>query len=95
MKTTPVISLLIAAGLVSLNAANAHDISLHVQDGEAAKCEMMGGMDHANMDKDDPVMQAMMMKCAHPAAEVGEEAFHIEASEPRLACQHQRRKTAA
>ena len=95
MKTIPAITLIIGVALVPLSAANAHDISLHVQGAEAPKCEMMDGMDHANMDKDDPVMQAMMMKCAHPAAEVGEEAFHIEASEPRLACQHQRRKTAA
>ena len=81
MKTTPVITLLIAAGLVPLNAANAHDISLHVQDGEAPKCEMMDGMDHANMDMDDPVMQAMMMKCAHSAAEIGEEGHNTGASE--------------
>ena len=81
MKTTSVITLLIAAGLVPLNAANAHDISLHVQDGEAPKCEMMEGMDHANMDMDDPVVQAMMMKCAHPVAEVGEEGDDADASE--------------
>ena len=78
MKTIPMILMLVAVGLVPLNAANAHDASLHAQGAEAPKCEMMDGMDHSKMDMNDPVMQAMMMNCTHSTSAEDAEGHHTE-----------------
>lgn len=43
--------------------AQAHDPALHKKTAEAPNCAAMKGMDHSKMNKDDPVMQAMMQKC--------------------------------
>lgn len=77
MKTVSAIIVLTAVSLGTLSAANAHDASLHAQDAEAPKCEMMEGMDHSKMDMNDPVMQAMMMNCAHSTSADGE-GHHME-----------------
>ena len=42
----------------------AHDFEEHVKDAEKPDCAAIKNMDHAKMDMDDPVMQAMMKKCA-------------------------------
>ena len=48
--------------------AFAHDPAEHAKEAAAAKagpnCEAMKTMDHSKMDPNDPVMKAMMAKCA-------------------------------
>lgn len=44
-------------------SAQAHEPSKHTEGNEKPNCEKMKEMDHSRMDKDDPVMQAMMEKC--------------------------------
>ena len=80
MNVVPAITLLFAVSLATLNAANAHDPSLHQQEAEGPKCVAMAGLDHSEMDMDDPVMQAMMMKCADSASESGD-GHHPDANE--------------
>ncbi|WP_051686881.1 hypothetical protein [Microbulbifer sp. HZ11] len=50
--------------LVAASTAQAHDPSMHKENTEKANCAAMKEMDHSTMDADDPVMQAMMKKCA-------------------------------
>ena len=45
-------------------AALAHDPSAHQSEATKPDCSAMQGMDSANMDAKDPVMQAMQMQCA-------------------------------
>lgn len=59
----------LAAGLFALSQmAAAHDPAEHAKEATAAKagpnCAAMKDMDHLKMDPNDPVMQAMMLKCA-------------------------------
>lgn len=41
----------------------AHDPKEHMKNVESPNCAAMKNMDHSNMDKNDPVMQAMMKQC--------------------------------
>lgn len=61
--------LTLAAALFTLaQGAFAHDPAEHAKDAEDAKkgadCAAMKNMDHSKMDMNDPVMKAMMAKCA-------------------------------
>lgn len=47
----------------------AHDPSEHMANAEKPNCESMKGMDHSSMNADDPVAQAMAMKCMQSAAD--------------------------
>lgn len=49
--------------LILVLAVQAHEPSEHMEEAEKPKCSEMKDMDHAEMDMDDPVMQAMMKKC--------------------------------
>lgn len=57
-----------AAIAFSAMSAFAHDPAEHAKEAAAAKagpdCSQMQGMDHSKMDPNDPVMKAMMTKCA-------------------------------
>jgi hypothetical protein len=54
----------IASSLLLMANANAHDASMHKKkNAEQPKCEAMEKMDHAKMDMNDPIMQAMMAQC--------------------------------
>ena len=44
-------------------SAQAHEPSKHADGDGKPNCAKMKEMDHSKMDKDDPVMQAMMKKC--------------------------------
>lgn len=62
--------------------AFAHDPAEHAKEAAAAKagpkCEAMKMMDHSKMDPNDPVMKAMMAKCAgsqKPAQQKGMESM--------------------
>ena len=59
---------LAAAFLSIAQGALAHDPAEHAKEAAAAKagpnCEAMKSMDHSKMDPNDPVMKAMMAKCA-------------------------------
>ncbi len=54
--------------LILAQGAFAHDPAEHAKEAAAAKagpnCEAMKSMDHSKMDPNDPVMKAMMAKCA-------------------------------
>lgn len=54
--------------LTLAQGAFAHDPAEHAKEAAAAKagpnCEAMKSMDHSKMDPNDPVMKAMMAKCA-------------------------------
>lgn len=69
--------LFIAFTLVAASGAQAHDPSQHKEKAEKADCAAMHGMDHSKMDPKDPVMQAMMKKCAEQMQH-GEHAGHGE-----------------
>ncbi len=43
---------------------SAHDIEEHMKNGEKPNCAAMKDVDMAKMNKDDPVTQALMKKCA-------------------------------
>lgn len=62
------IRMFVAAIAFAATSAFAHDPAEHAKDAAAAKtgpdCSQMQGMDHSKMDPNDPVMKAMMMKCA-------------------------------
>lgn len=68
MKTTDFRSLAGAAviggsaALFSLGAV-AHEPEKHAKDAQAPDCSAMMDMKDENMDKDDPVVQAMMEQC--------------------------------
>ena len=65
MKTTKVIStLIILLSAYSINAA-AHDPKEHAKEKlqEAPNCEAMKNMKQDKVDKNDPVVMAMMKKC--------------------------------
>lgn len=61
---------LLVAAMLALGTQNvwAHDPAEHAKEAAeakaAAKCESMHKMDMSKMDPKDPVMQAMMLKCA-------------------------------
>ncbi|MES2883730.1 MAG: hypothetical protein V4709_02930 [Pseudomonadota bacterium] len=59
----------LAVALLSITqSALAHDPAEHAKDAEIAKagpdCAAMKTMDHSKMDVNDPVMKAMMIRCA-------------------------------
>ncbi len=62
----------------------AHDESLHAKDAEAPRCAGMKNMDHSKIEKDDPIMQAMMKKCMHHS---GQDNAEIDSNNK----QHQKR----
>ena len=67
MKST--LSLALAATVFFFAPGSfAHDPAEHAKEAAAAKarpnCEALKTMDHAKMAPDDPVMKALMMKCA-------------------------------
>ena len=50
--------------LVLMGNAYAHEASMHKKkNAEKPKCEAMNNSDHSKMDKNDPIMQAMMQQC--------------------------------
>jgi len=73
----------LAAALLALTqGAFAHDPAEHAKEAADAKkganCESMKGMDMSKMDPNDPVMKAMMAKCAgsqKPADQKGMEGM--------------------
>ncbi|WP_297185371.1 hypothetical protein [uncultured Porticoccus sp.] len=44
-------------------SAQAHEPEKHMKEAEKPECAAMKTMDPSKMDRDDPVMQAMMQKC--------------------------------
>lgn len=52
----------VPALLLALNAS-AHEPEKHAKNAEAPDCAALQHMNHDEMDKDDPVMQAMMEQC--------------------------------
>jgi len=62
-KVAKTLSVLIGT-LVLMSNAYAHDASMHKKsNAEKPKCESMNNIDHSKMDKNDPIMQAMMQQC--------------------------------
>lgn len=64
-----ILSLTLIAAVVCLApSAFAHDPAAHAKEATEAKaaphCEAMKSMDHSKMNPNDPVMKAMLMKCA-------------------------------
>lgn len=59
---------LVTALLVSMLAA-AHDPEEHAKESGAPDCQALASMDHAKMDMDDTVMQAMLAKCKEAMTE--------------------------
>ena len=75
---TRYLAVVLLSSLLAGNAA-AHDPKLHKQSDEKPNCEAMKDMDHTEMEPDDPVMRAMMLKCNHQGK--GEEDME-QAPEP-------------
>lgn len=78
MKST--FSTTLAVILLSFaQGAFAHDPAEHAKEAAAAKagpnCEAMKTMDHSKMDPNDPVMKAMMAKCAGQKKSVDEKGM--------------------
>ena len=63
MKAFKSINLLALPLLLVTLSALAHDPSEHAAKNTKPDCAAMDTMDHASMDMNDPVMQAMMKKC--------------------------------
>jgi hypothetical protein len=63
MKITLLPQVFTIIALAGTLPAKAHDPKEHMEDAEKPNCTAMKGMDHSEMDKDDPVMKAMMKKC--------------------------------
>ena len=61
--------------------AHAHDPKEHAAQGEKADCSAMQDMDHSKMDMKDPVMQAMMKKCAGQTNHSDEDDAHRDDKE--------------
>lgn len=86
MKRQTLTNLIVLPALLMILSAQAHDPEEHSKEGQAPDCAYMKDMDHSKMDKDDPVMQAMMQKCTkamdHDGAESqGEHTEHDEQGE--------------
>jgi len=68
-KLNKILLVAVPALALSLNA-NAHDPKMHMKTAEKADCSKMADMKHdgkMKMDMKDPVMMAMMKKCAGKA----------------------------
>ena len=63
MTHKPLLWLTTLPALLLALSVQAHEPSEHMEEAEKPKCSEMKDMDHAEMDMDDPVMQAMMKKC--------------------------------
>lgn len=61
MKPSTTITALIS--LACALSAQAHDPSQHKNNGEKPRCEALKGMDLETMDRNDPVVQAVLKKC--------------------------------
>ena len=59
---TRYLAVVLLSSLLAGKAA-AHDPKLHKKSDEKPKCGAMKDMDHSKMKADDPVMQAMMLRC--------------------------------
>jgi|GEM_PF-160955 len=73
---SPVLVLIVLGVALS---AQAHDPKEHMKDAKKPDCAAMKNMDHSKMDKNDPVMQAMMKQCMkdqHQDVGHGEEQSH-------------------
>ncbi|MEQ8289038.1 MAG: hypothetical protein RIB78_04875 [Gammaproteobacteria bacterium] len=63
MKQITLTTLVIIQSLLFAVTAQAHDPKEHMKDAQKPDCATMKNMDESKMDKNDPVMQAMMQKC--------------------------------
>lgn len=64
MKKIQITICILLASFFTMSSAQAHDASKHAAKMEKPKCEAMQSMDQSTMDKNDPVMMAMMKKCS-------------------------------
>lgn len=69
MNTKTIYTAITVVLLFISTMANAHDPSKHAATKEKPNCEAMHQMDSANMDMNDPVMQAMMKQCGKSTPE--------------------------
>ncbi|MEM5528587.1 hypothetical protein WN093_07150 [Gammaproteobacteria bacterium AS21] len=69
---------IIASSFLLMASASAHDASMHKKkNAEQPKCDAMAKMDHAKMDMNDPIMQAMMAQCmSNESASTGQATAH-------------------
>jgi len=51
------------SGLLFAISTQAHDPKEHMEDAEAPNCRALQQIDNTDMDKSDPIMQAMLKKC--------------------------------
>lgn len=63
MKNKTLIPAFVLTALSMTFSAQAHDPKEHMKNAESPDCAAMKDMDHKRMNKNDPVMQAMMKKC--------------------------------
>jgi len=79
--------LAIPALLISLSAY-AHEGEEHAEEAQELDCSAMEGSNHAAADMNDPVMQAMMMKCQAQLAEAEQHATQGHAAENLIGNAH-------
>lgn len=76
MKTNKLILALIMLTASYSLTVNAHDPKEHAKEKEVAKCEKM--QDMGKMDKNDPVVMAMMKKCQKMPADMHNKEQHVD-----------------
>ncbi|MFT5420453.1 MAG: hypothetical protein ACI9D5_001202 [Candidatus Endobugula sp.] len=82
-KSTFATLVMLTSSALWLSSVYAHDPAMHKKaNAEKPKCEAMGNMDNSTMDKNDPIMMAMMEQCQANADD------HHTTSEEKKAGQH-------
>ena len=74
MNTKTIYTAIALASLFISTSVTAHDPSKHATPMKKPNCEAMHKMDSSAMDKNDPVMQAMMKQCGK--ADVNDTSMH-------------------
>ena len=63
MKNKILVPAVVLTALSVTFSTQAHDPKEHMKNAESPDCAAMKDMDHKRMNKNDPVMQAMMKQC--------------------------------
>lgn len=73
MINKTIYALITISSLILSFSSMAHEQEKHAPESAQANCETMDNMKHSEMDMNDPVIQAMMEKCASQPKDKGNE----------------------
>lgn len=82
MKLSSLSVVLAMSTLILAFAVEAHDTEEHMEKVDKPNCAALKDMDHAKMDMNDPVMQAMIQQCARKTDESHEHDEHATSEKP-------------